>query len=55
MGSSSALTGISGSYGDSTGEADVVSCWGVELRFPLEEEKGYQASCLVEVGIRGYF
>ena len=49
------LQGSQGSYGDSTGEADIVSCWGMELRFPLEEENGCQASCLVEVGIGAIF
>ena len=55
QGSSPALKGIRGSYGDYTGESDVVSCWGMELHFPLEVEKGCQASCGVEVGISGYF
>ena len=53
--SSPALKGIRGYYGDYTGESDVVSCWGMELHFPLEVEKGCQASCGVEVGISGYF
>ena len=43
QGSSPALTGILGS-GDSPGESDVVSCWGIELRFPPEVAKGCQAS-----------
>ena len=43
-----------GPYGDSTGESDVISCWCIELRFPLEVAKGCKASCRVEVGIRGY-
>ena len=53
QGSSPALTGISGS-GDSPGEADLVSCGGMEHCFPLEVEKGCQASCRVEVEIRNY-
>ena len=54
QGSSPALTGISGS-GDSPGESDLVSCWGMEHCFPLEVEKGCQDSCRVEVGVGGYF
>ena len=53
--SSSALTGISGSLWRLPWESDIVSCWGMELRFPLEVAMGCQVSCQVEVGIRGYF
>ena len=40
QGSSPALTGIWASYGDSAGESDVVSCWGMELCFPLKVKRG---------------
>ena len=55
QGSSPVLTWSLGSYGVSTGESGLISCGDMELCFPLEVEKGCQASCRVEVGIWCYF
>ena len=55
QGSFPALTGISGPLWRFPWESDVVSCWGIELRFPPEVAKGCQASCRIQVWIRDYF
>ena len=44
-----------GSYRISTGESGLISFCGMELLFPLKLEKGYQASCRVQVGNLGFF
>ena len=55
QGSSPVLTWISGFQWSFNRGSGLVSCGDLELCFPLEISKRCQASCLVDLGIWGFF